>query len=214
MRGTDVGEVWESESARVAVRLVNTTDQQLYLTHIGGNCNCTQVSPSTAQLAPRGEVEVNLTYDLSERTPPDFGKLVSQFQVVLSVEVNGRPQQPIVLTGTCRSHLATDTTLLHFGESNVRGRTPVPRWLTVTTGPDVAAVRFASSSPVLVLGSPEKCATGWRATITPDHCRIASDFEATVTVEALNGAGAVVGTARVGVDGTVRTPEDGGADAP
>jgi hypothetical protein len=209
---THVGEVWESETARVSVRLVNTTDRRLNLTHIGGNCNCTQVSPSTALLEPRAELEASLTYDLNDRTPPDFGKLEREFKIVLSLEVNGLPQKPFLLTGTCRSHLATDTTVLHFGESNVRGQAPVSRYVRVNASPQVATVRASSNPASVRVSAPERTARGWRVAITPEHAQSAAAFEATVRFEALNAEGAVLGESQVHIDGTLRdapTREEG-----
>jgi hypothetical protein len=152
----------------------------------------------------RGDLVVRLTYDFTDRVPADFGKLAREFQVTLSLEVIGIPQMPLVASGICRSHLATNTTLLNFGEANIRGREPVPRWLTVTTDDKTTMVRFVPDDNSLRIGAVVQQGNLWRVPITPDQAHIRGDFDTAVRIEALDHSGEIIGTSRVAVTGSVR----------
>jgi hypothetical protein len=188
--------------------LTNTTSQPLAVTKIGGNCDCARVTPSSAELPARGSAEVQFTYHLIDRHPMDWGKLAREFKGVVAVEVAGRPQAPIALTGVCRSHLATSATVVHFGESNVRGREPVSRWLTVTADADAAGIRVVSHEPCVRIGPVERGGSGWRVQLTPDHARITGPFETGLRIDALDKVGESIGFTRIAVDGVVREAEN------
>lgn len=176
-----------------------------------------QVAPEAATIAARGELDVSLTYDLTDRVPTEFGKLSREFQVTFSVDVSGIPQKAFVLTGTCRSHIAADPTVLHFGEANVRGQPPVSRRLDVHTDAETATIRVVPNDSSLTVGDVERHGNGWRVCLAPDVQRVRGRFATTLRLDALNPAGDVIGITRVAVDGVVREPAEivwEGAHAP
>jgi hypothetical protein len=200
----NLGEVWESDATLVQVRLTNTTDKPLSLTRIGGNCNCTRAYSETATIAPHGELVVNLTYDLTKRHPMDFGKLSCEFEVEMSVEISGSPSKRFVLKGTCRSHIAMSTTVLHFGESNVRGSPPISRWLDVAADAETANLRIVPIGSAVQVGAVERHGNGWRVQLTPNVPQVHGQFDSTLQVFAVNSAGEVIANCQVVVDGIVR----------
>lgn len=203
----NVGEVWESDAAVVRLPVRNPSDRVVRIIRLSGDCRVIRVEPASCELPPRGETVLEVTLNLTERSPLEAALLSRAFSAEIRADVEGRLRPvSIPIRGTCRCWVAASTLVLNFGEANVAGSPPVSRTATVVLRETTDALSATSSSDLIRACVRPGSDGGIQLIVTPDTDRLRGPFSGRIRLDVTDTSQRPKGGIAITVEGTIREP--------
>jgi hypothetical protein len=150
----DLGEVWEEPKHRVRLPIRNLTIERIHIKKFSTSCDCFEVAPLSLDLAPGEESVVEVTLDLTRRSPREVGlvqrSLGAEIGPVLDASTK-RAEKFWQFRGTVKSALTLHGRAIEFEEFAESMRTAEPVALRMTAHPTVMSVEVKSEPPLVAV---------------------------------------------------------------
>jgi hypothetical protein len=187
------GEVWEKKGFTWEVPIRNVTKEPIEITDWFLSCNCSDIQPKTLRIPAGQTATARLTVDLTVRKSHE----ATQSRRPVAYEItpvlgNNKPRrQRWKVEGTVLSKVTVNALYIHFGESPVRGESPVWRKLVGTVHvpfKKLAAVADAKRLAVRLRQLPDNPAR-FELHVSPQPDMPAGPFRSDVILEIIAADG-------------------------
>jgi hypothetical protein len=187
----DVGEVWPSSDVRCRVTFHNSTQSVIRVDELIASCECTDLQPSTFELAPGTSIDVVATLDLTHLAAGDDPTTTFSITIAPRLASNADFEfRPATITGHATSFWKAHDRRVTLNASNdddsLSGENNPPLQFTLVSHYDILSANVTSEPPILDARAEVVDGATLRISAIPKSTVPIGFFESTLKVNAMS----------------------------
>jgi hypothetical protein len=168
------------------------------------SCSCLSIEPQSLSIPARGSASLQLSLDLTKKTPDEINLDVRDFSAhIVPVVLGESVQKQWTITGRVREAIHCNPEFVYFGDKLIKGDQYKAQFVDVTTCLDLRNIEILSVPPAVSVDVARKDSGHYQLAIHPHSDLTIGPFKSVLILRPIGLDGAKKGEAVVTVEGVV-----------